>query len=139
MAYATMKPTKPGLEKSQEQIHRIRITLSSKNVKNLEKVKQSNNGVCSDEADEARVGGVLGADSQDQDHSFLQERQEPRERVCTVRGAKDKRLRAKRLVKMPNMVLHITTRKSPCGEVEPTHGTDLSSVSTSELLISSAL
>lgn len=36
MAYA-MKPTKPGLEEPQEQIHKIRITLSSKNVKNLEK------------------------------------------------------------------------------------------------------
>ncbi|KAI4332010.1 hypothetical protein L6164_016953 [Bauhinia variegata] len=38
MAYAAMKPTKPGLEESQEQIHKIRITLSSKHVKNLEKV-----------------------------------------------------------------------------------------------------
>lgn len=37
MAYAAMKPTKPGLEEAQEQIHKIRITLSSKNVKNLEK------------------------------------------------------------------------------------------------------
>jgi len=37
MAYAAMKPTKPGLEESQEQIHKIRITLSSKHVKNLEK------------------------------------------------------------------------------------------------------
>jgi len=36
MAYA-MKPTKPGLEETQEQIHKIRITLSSKDVKNLEK------------------------------------------------------------------------------------------------------
>ena len=35
--YAAMKPTKPGLEESQEQIHKIRITLSSKHVKNLEK------------------------------------------------------------------------------------------------------
>ncbi|KAI8031261.1 40S ribosomal protein S20-2 [Camellia lanceoleosa] len=75
MAYVAMKLTKPGLEKSQEQIHKIRITLSSKNVKNLEKV-------CAD----------------------------------LVRGAKDKRLRVKGLVKMPNKVLHITTRKSPCGE-----------------------
>jgi len=32
-----MKPTKPGLEESEEQIHKIRITLSSKNGKNLEK------------------------------------------------------------------------------------------------------
>lgn len=37
MAYAAMKSTKPGLEDTQEQIHKIRITLSSKNVKNLEK------------------------------------------------------------------------------------------------------
>ncbi|OVA12853.1 Ribosomal protein S10 [Macleaya cordata] len=33
-----MKPVKPGLEEPQEQLHRIRITLTSKNVKNLEKV-----------------------------------------------------------------------------------------------------
>ncbi|MED6161946.1 40S ribosomal protein S20-2, partial [Stylosanthes scabra] len=75
MAYAAMKPSKPGLEESQEQIHKIRITLSSKHVKNLEKV-------CSD----------------------------------LVRGAKDKRLRVKGPVRMPTKVLHITTRKSPCGE-----------------------
>lgn len=75
MAYAAMKPTKPGLEDAQEQIHKIRITLSSKNVKNLEKV-------CAD----------------------------------LVRGAKDKRLRVKGPVRMPTKVLHITTRKSPCGE-----------------------
>lgn len=30
MAYAAMKPTKSGLEEPQEQIHKIRITLSSK-------------------------------------------------------------------------------------------------------------
>ncbi|KAK8512019.1 hypothetical protein V6N12_074703 [Hibiscus sabdariffa] len=75
MAFAAMKPTKPGLEEPQEQIHKIRITLSSKNVKNLEKV-------CAD----------------------------------LVRGAKDKRLRVKGPVRMPTKVLHITTRKSPCGE-----------------------
>ncbi|THG22591.1 hypothetical protein TEA_013600 [Camellia sinensis var. sinensis] len=86
MAYAAMKPTKPGLEESQEQIHKIRITL------------------------------------------FLQERQEPRESaslqnlisfmLCAdlVRGAKDKRLRVKGPVRMPTKVLHITTRKAPCGE-----------------------
>ncbi|THG20601.1 hypothetical protein TEA_028580 [Camellia sinensis var. sinensis] len=33
-----------------------------------------------------------------------------------VRGAKDKRLRVKGPVRMPTKVLHITTRKSPCGE-----------------------
>ena len=37
-AYAAVKPaTKPGYEETQESIHKIRITLSSKNVKNLEK------------------------------------------------------------------------------------------------------
>ncbi|KAL4282595.1 hypothetical protein GQ457_16G011370 [Hibiscus cannabinus] len=38
MTYAAMKPTKPGLKEPQEQIHNIRITLFSKNVKNLKKV-----------------------------------------------------------------------------------------------------
>ncbi|XVF09687.1 hypothetical protein REPUB_Repub07fG0116500 [Reevesia pubescens] len=37
-AYEPMKPSKPGLEEPHEQIRKIRITLSSKNVKNLEKV-----------------------------------------------------------------------------------------------------
>jgi ribosomal protein S10 len=38
--------------------------------------------------------------------------------VCSdlVRGAKDKHLRVKGPVRMPTKVLHITTRKSPCGE-----------------------
>ncbi|KAJ0787953.1 putative ribosomal protein S10 [Helianthus annuus] len=62
MAYAAVKATKAGLEEPLEQIHRIRITLSSKNVNNLEK--------------------------------------------CIVFFAIGSR----------NFVLHITTRKSPCGE-----------------------
>ncbi|KAK9266966.1 hypothetical protein L1049_017920 [Liquidambar formosana] len=70
---AVVKPTKTGLEEPQE--HRIRINLSSKEVKNLEKV-------CAD----------------------------------LIRGAKDKKLRVKGPVRMPTKVLHITTRKSPCGE-----------------------
>ncbi|CAL1371520.1 unnamed protein product [Linum trigynum] len=36
--YAAIKPAKAGLEEPQEQTHKIRITLSSKNVKNLETV-----------------------------------------------------------------------------------------------------
>jgi small subunit ribosomal protein S20e len=38
--------------------------------------------------------------------------------VCAdlVRGAKEKRLKVKGPVRMPTKVLHITTRKSPCGE-----------------------
>lgn len=35
-----------------------------------------------------------------------------------VRGAKDKLLKVKGPVRMPTKVLHITTRKSPCGEGE---------------------
>ncbi|KAL9396780.1 hypothetical protein Peur_011033 [Populus x canadensis] len=38
MALAAMKPVKPGLEEYHDQVNRVRITLSSKNVKNLEKV-----------------------------------------------------------------------------------------------------
>ena len=37
-AYAAMKPAKAGFEEAPKDEHRIRITLSSKNVKNLEKV-----------------------------------------------------------------------------------------------------
>lgn len=38
--------------------------------------------------------------------------------VCAdlIKGAKDKRLKVKGPVRMPTKVLHITTRKSPCGE-----------------------
>ncbi|MCO5589264.1 hypothetical protein L7F22_043230 [Adiantum nelumboides] len=75
MTMNPMKAGKAGLEEGGEPVHRIRITLSSKNVKNLEKV-------CAD----------------------------------LVRGAKDKKLKVKGPVRMPTKVLHITTRKSPCGE-----------------------
>eukprot|EP00178_Gracilaria_changii_P007740 TRINITY_DN24234_c0_g2_i2.p2 TRINITY_DN24234_c0_g2~~TRINITY_DN24234_c0_g2_i2.p2 ORF type:complete len:118 (+),score=22.79 TRINITY_DN24234_c0_g2_i2:28-381(+) len=39
------------------------------------------------------------------------------EKVCAdiVRGAKDKNVRVKGPVRIPTKVLHITTRKSPCG------------------------
>ncbi|KAF9588800.1 hypothetical protein IFM89_016121 [Coptis chinensis] len=37
-AYGAMKPAKVGFEEPPKDEHRIRITLSSKNVKNLEKV-----------------------------------------------------------------------------------------------------
>jgi len=111
-AYGAMKAQKPGLEEAQEQIHKIRITLSSKNVKNLEKGLFLKSyftiwlllmrpilfllvvSFCSD--------------------FFLLVLLI----VCTdlVRGAKDKRLRVKGPVRIPTKVLNITTRKSPCGE-----------------------
>ncbi|PAN25964.1 hypothetical protein GQ55_4G348700 [Panicum hallii var. hallii] len=76
VAYAPpMKSGKAGFEGTLEPQHRIRITLSSRSVKNLEKV-------CGD----------------------------------LVKGAKGKLLRLKGPVRMPTKVLHITTRKSPCGE-----------------------
>ncbi len=37
MAYAMKPPKQLGAEEPQEQIHKIRITLTSKNVKNIEK------------------------------------------------------------------------------------------------------
>ncbi|KAL5701793.1 UDP-glucuronate 4-epimerase [Ranunculus cassubicifolius] len=74
-AVEVMKPTKIGFEDQREPEQRIRITLSSKNVKNLEKV-------CAD----------------------------------LVNGAKAKALTVKGPVRMPTKTLHITTRKSPCGE-----------------------
>ncbi|XP_022036487.1 40S ribosomal protein S20-2 [Helianthus annuus] len=74
MAYAAVKVTKVGLEEPLEQIHKIRITLSSKNVNNLEK------GI---------VFFAIGS------RNFV------RLRSGLVTTTK---------------VLHITTRKSPCGE-----------------------
>ncbi|MBA0835404.1 hypothetical protein Goarm_007685, partial [Gossypium armourianum] len=41
MTYAPMKPTKPGYEEPHEQIRKIRITLCSKNAKNLEKAAKA--------------------------------------------------------------------------------------------------
>lgn len=76
MATAIKPVTKPGVEEADmPQIHRIRITLTSRNVRNLEKV-------CAD----------------------------------LIRGAKEKQLKVKGPVRMPTKVLHITTRKTPCGE-----------------------
>lgn len=110
MAFTAMKPTKPGFEESKEQEHRIRITLSSKNVKNLEKGifwrllfgrKVSFCCACTELyyflLIELRFGTVC---------------------ADLVRGAKDKKLRVKGPVRMPTKVLNITTRKSPCGEGE---------------------
>eukprot|EP00741_Cyanophora_paradoxa_P005000 tig00000842_g4847.t1 len=71
---ATAAPAKKGFEE-EAKVHRIRITLTSRNVRNLEKV-------CAD----------------------------------LIKGAKDKKLKVKGPVRLPTKVLHITTRKSPCGE-----------------------
>lgn len=76
MASAIKPVTKAGVEEGDApSVHRIRITLTSRNVRNLEKV-------CAD----------------------------------LIRGAKEKQLKVKGPVRMPTKVLHITTRKTPCGE-----------------------
>eukprot|EP00919_Chromeraceae_sp_WS-2016_P002535 GHVR01006192.1.p1 GENE.GHVR01006192.1~~GHVR01006192.1.p1 ORF type:complete len:131 (+),score=10.92 GHVR01006192.1:36-395(+) len=69
------KATKAGVEGEDEKPHRIRITLTSKNVKGIEKV-------CSD----------------------------------LVKGSKERKLTVKGPVRIPTKRLHITTRKSPCGQ-----------------------
>jgi small subunit ribosomal protein S20e len=103
-----MKPTKPGLEESQEQIHKIRITLSSKHVKNLEKGTFYRSLSLFFVALNTMLMFCF--------HLLLF-------LVCSdlVRGAKDKHLRVKGPVRMPTKVLHITTRKTPCGEGIPFH------------------
>ena len=117
-----MKPPKQlGAEEPQEQIHKIRITLTSKNVKNLEKGTQKEKAFFLafvlifshsnllwhpyDENDDERVISLMGLVY----FLFI---------VCTdlVRGAKDKSLRVKGPVRIPTKVLRITTRKAPCGE-----------------------
>jgi small subunit ribosomal protein S20e len=108
MALAKMKPVKPGLEEYHDQVQRVRITLSSKNVKNLEK------------------GVFFFYQLRFYDVLFIY--------VCLflfywvnfllfyvvcadlIRGAKDKSLKVKGPVRIPTKVLRITTRKAPCGE-----------------------
>eukprot|EP00178_Gracilaria_changii_P006018 TRINITY_DN20343_c0_g1_i1.p1 TRINITY_DN20343_c0_g1~~TRINITY_DN20343_c0_g1_i1.p1 ORF type:complete len:126 (+),score=11.76 TRINITY_DN20343_c0_g1_i1:23-379(+) len=69
------QPVKKPTAAEGSQVHKIRITLTSRNVPALEKV-------CAE----------------------------------LIKGAKDQRLRVRGPVRIPTKVLHITTRKSPCGE-----------------------
>jgi len=111
-AYGAMKAQKPGLEEAQEQIHKIRITLSSKNVKNLEKGLFLKSYFTTWLLLMRPILFLLVV-SFCSDFFLL-----VLLIVCTdlVRGAKDKRLRVKGPVRIPTKVLNITTRKSPCGE-----------------------
>uniref|UniRef100_A0A6T2IDP9 Small ribosomal subunit protein uS10 domain-containing protein n=1 Tax=Eutreptiella gymnastica TaxID=73025 RepID=A0A6T2IDP9_9EUGL len=72
---ASIPPVKKEAPAAAAQIHKIRITLTSRNVKALEKVSSE-----------------------------------------LIKGAKNHKLRTKGPVRLPTKVLHITTRKSPCGE-----------------------
>ena len=80
------------------QIHKIRITLTSKNVKNLEK-----GAFC------CRLPFTCMTDNLILLWPFS---------VCSdlVSRSKDKQLRVKGPVRLPTKVLTHTTRKSPCGE-----------------------
>ncbi len=126
-----MKPVgKPGLEDDSSPIHRIRITLTSRNVKNLEKGASARRHAagCTSSAD----GLVLVASWPNAAAPVVctecaltpVDGLRPDARTCAgaavcadlIRGAKEKHLKVKGPVRMPTKVLHITTRKSPCGE-----------------------
>ena len=103
--------SKPGLEgDSGATSHRIRITLTARNVKNLEKGKLD----------------LLLAESKDVQHpsDFRPSSYNTLIvvlMICAVceillQGAQEKRLKVKGPVRLPTKVLKITTRKSPCGE-----------------------
>lgn len=85
-AYKSEKPT-------DEAVHRIRITLTSQNVRALEKGKSP----CICYWNKSTNIAVL---------------------VCEqlVRGAKDEHLEVKGPIRLPTKILRITTRKTPCGE-----------------------
>ena len=142
MATAIKPVQKPGVEEAEAApIHRIRITLTSKNVKSLEK---GGSGWVDG------LGGLLPGLC-----VLTRKRMQPQEACCQsggsggrrpspccrpnaaaaaltaaaaaaaaaaavcadlIRGAKDKQLKVKGPVRMPTRVLLITTRKSPCGE-----------------------
>jgi small subunit ribosomal protein S20e len=107
MATAYKPPQTEGKAGEQEtaRVHRIRITLSSRHVANLEK-----------------GAPALPTAACNSRHFHTHGGRSPLSSLpCTVcadliKGAKEKRLRVKGPVRMPTKVLRITTRKSPCGE-----------------------
>jgi ribosomal protein S10 len=129
-----MKPVgKPGLEDDSSPIHRIRITLTSRNVKNLEKgasapvlLRTKSAALRTAQAaltawcfEAAWPSAAVPAVCSDACHVLrLDARTCASAAVCAdlIRGAKEKHLKVKGPVRMPTKVLHITTRKSPCGE-----------------------
>ncbi|KAJ9104761.1 hypothetical protein QFC19_003902 [Naganishia cerealis] len=90
--------TKDDFEKTgaPAQLHKIRITLTSRNVSNLEKCKYGGLLVVLPVADLIIIVRSVCGD--------------------LITRAKDRDIRVKGPVRMPTKVLKITTRKSPCGE-----------------------
>lgn len=106
---ATKPVGKAGLEGEGPQVHRIRITLTSKNVKNLEKGRFSQRDSWQ---------SALGPTAAELEPTRRRPPMHHLAAVCAdlIKGAKDKQLKVKGPVRMPTKVLRITTRKSPCGE-----------------------
>jgi ribosomal protein S10 len=122
---ATKPVGKPGLEEEVAQVHRIRITLTSKNVKALEKGEQHRSTFA-----QPCLVWTHGSSS-----CLRQQMSRVKKCICLpiimclartllsaavsadlVKGAKDKQLKVKGPVRLPTKTLRITTRKSPCGE-----------------------
>jgi small subunit ribosomal protein S20e len=101
MSTAPYQAKKPGYEEQTElKSHRIRITLSSRNCKNVEKGKQKETN--------QKAANVVTHESNI---------------VCTdlISRSKERMLKVKGPVRMPTKTLRITTRKSPCGNGSNTY------------------
>ena len=94
-------------------IHRIRITLTSRNVKSLEK-----GSLLSGRANKLNVKNPRKITHKFQLVYLLHAKTIFVIVVCAdlIKGAKEKSLKVKGPVRMPTKVLRITTRKTPCGE-----------------------
>lgn len=95
-SFAAVKDPQKPVEDTQPQIHRIRITLTSTNVRSLEKGMS-----------------LLSFWSMDSLSDFCTVAS-----VCAdlIKGSREKKLEVYGPVRLPTKVLKITTRKTPCGE-----------------------
>ncbi|XP_064201594.1 small ribosomal subunit protein uS10-like [Anguilla rostrata] len=93
------KDTEKAPVEAEVAIHRIRITLTSRNVKSLEK---GDTAALQDLSFRSLFYSVHGPD--------------PSLNTDLIQGAKEKNLKVKGPVRMPTKTLRITTRKTPCGE-----------------------
>ncbi|CDJ36330.1 40s ribosomal protein S20, putative [Eimeria mitis] len=92
------KALKEGLEGEEQRLHRIRITLTSKDLKSIERgAFQGNRGALASPPIFVYCLAVA---------------------VCTelIGAAKQRRLQTNGPVRLPVKTLRVTTRKSPCGE-----------------------
>ncbi|XP_028245041.1 40S ribosomal protein S20-like [Glycine soja] len=80
-------------------------------------INVNNGDICYNEAHKAQLGGASGPDPQVR-FTLSSLHVKNLKKVCAdlVHGAKGKRLSVKGPVRMPTKALHITSRKSLCGE-----------------------